>query len=824
MNDKFSEHLKSALETASKTAQSWQENLVTPNHLFYSLTKQKGSLAQELLNHNKVETQNFSSLRIEQKQTSAPQPNGLKFSEPSLRIIEKACVLALKFHHPYVGSEHLLAALLESPSNEITALLKTKQVKKEKLKKEVLNILRGTSRLPDMTVLLKELENEEKQFRAGQQSGVLNKFSQDLTEETFQKSVNPVIGREQELEMLIQILSRKDKNNPIILGDPGVGKTALVEGLAKKILQNKVPTILANKKILALDLALIVAGTNYRGEFEARLKAITEEIKSNQDIIIFIDEIHNLIGAGSTNGTLDAANILKPLLSRGEIRCIGATTLDEHKKHIESDAALARRFQPIMLNEPTASETIEILHGIKENYEVYHKVKYTDQAIEAAVNLSHQYLPEKFLPDKAIDLLDESAARVKMQHVQANPQILQSYKLKKQLEKTQQQKLDAVHQENFNLALKIKETETEIKEKIAALKNTEIKETEILPMVQAQDMALLINQKTNISLDELGSSVDEYARALKKQLAQKIVGQDKAIEQVVNIIKQHKLGLHDPDQPIASLLFAGPSGVGKTYFAQVLAEKYFHDPKALIRLDMSEFNDKMSLTKLIGAPAGYVGYKEGTKLADAVRRKPHNIILFDEIEKAHPEIINLIIQILDNGEITDANGKLVNFKNSIILCTTNLGADLWDKKKSEIGFGDNIGERSLDKLGMTKVSLQDLLAKNLSQEFLPRLDQTIVFNNFTLKNFQKMVKLNIEELNQRLNKKNIQLEFSNSAIIHLSKQAEALNQGARGIRKIIKQAVETQSFDKLGMTNASLQPGKTVVIDLDAQTNALIIS
>jgi len=736
------------------------------------------------------------------------QLNKITFAPETKQLLKRAATLALRFSHPYIGSEHLLAAILEQPGPNLIIFLKDQKINQNQLKQELLNLLRSTSRLPDITALFRQLEKEEKSIHLDQD--FLSRFSTNLTDEKLQKNINPVIGRTKELERLIQILARKDKNNPIILGDPGVGKTALVEGLAKKILQGKVPNILLNKKILCLDLALIIAGTNYRGEFEQRLKIILDEIQQNPNIIIFIDEIHNIIGAGSTSGTLDAANILKPLLAHGELRCIGATTLEEYKKYIEPDAALARRFQPIILEEPNIEQTIEILQGIKKNYEQYHQVIFSNEALVAAAELSHQYLPDKYLPDKAIDLIDEAAARAKMQYHQKNANLQQLTKLRSQLKNLQKSKKQAVYEEKFDLALMLKNQETQIKKQIKNLvKNTKI----ILPQVHAKDIAQLIHQKTNIPLAELGGSVEQYISSLKKQLEQKVIGQKQVIKQIANILKRHKLGLTSWEQPIASLMFVGPSGVGKTYLAQVLAETYFHTPKALIRLDMSEFSDKINITKLIGAPAGYVGYQEGNKLADAVRRRPHSLILFDEIEKAHQDIFPLLWQILDTGEITDASGRLVNFRNTIIILTCNLGAELWQNQQSEIGFFHLSSKQA--KQTQIQEKLTEQLKKHFSSNLFNRLDQTLFFQPLEHRHFKEIIKLNLADLNQRLKKRNIHLEITNQALDFLSQQIEQLGQGSRGIRKIIKQEIET-----LLLKTPMYQ--KNLVIDLNKSKNKLI--
>jgi ATP-dependent Clp protease ATP-binding subunit ClpC len=625
----------------------------------------------------------------------------------------------------------------------------------------------------------------------------LDFFAVNLTDEIIQKKIDPVIGREEEIARLIQILSRRTKNNPILLGEPGVGKTAIVEGLAKKILQGQVPDILINKKIFSLDLSLLIAGTIFRGDFENRMRQVIEEIKSNSQAILFIDEIHNIIGAGSTPGSLDAANILKPALSRGEIRCIGTTTPAEYKKYIEPDPALERRFQPIYVNEPTPEETIELLSDLANIYQRYHGVIITPQAIQAAVELSERYIQDKFLPDKAIDLIDEAASKIKVKRRRSK--IYFQIKAKeKELEKIKKIKLETVEKEDYQEALDYKEREMDILEELAVLEERQIQEEKVvLGEIGRAEIAEVLSEMTKIPLKDLVQEEKERLLNLEKILEKRIIGQDEAIKEVARCIRRAQVGLNNPFRPKGSFIFLGPSGVGKTELAKVMAEEIFGQREALIRIDMSEFSEPINISKLIGSPPGYVGYRESGKLTDPVKNHPYSLVLFDEIEKAHSEVLNLLLQILEDGSLTDATGRKIDFKNTIIVMTSNIGTSILNKQAS-IGFETRRLKEDLEaQYKETKEKVLRDLKNRFRLEFLNRVDKIIVFKPLNLKTLEKIVDLQMKDLEDRCREKGIKLKLLPGARKFIAKASFAPEVGARAIRQTIQDLVETPLAEAL---------------------------
>ncbi|MDZ4229934.1 MAG: ATP-dependent Clp protease ATP-binding subunit, partial [Candidatus Veblenbacteria bacterium] len=579
------------------------------------------------------------------------------------KLVERSVLTAWRLQHHYIGTEHLLYALVTSEEAEVKALWLKLGVNLRGLKQSVNSLLKSTSKFPDITEAFAPGDVRSEPEHDGA-TPALDFFCTDLTSQDVQTKVDPVIGREKEIQRLINILGRRTKNNPLLLGDPGVGKTAIVEGLAKRIMENKVPEFLQDKKIMALDLGLVVAGTMYRGEFEGRLKQILDELRAHPEIILFIDEVHTIVGTGAAPGSLDLANIIKPALAKGLVRCIGATTQEEYKKSIESDAALERRFQVVQVVEPTPEETAAVLKGIRSNYEKFHRVEITDEAIEAAISLSERYLPEKFLPDKAIDLIDEAASHVRTSQApqgKAKP----SRELEAKLKQLHEAKELAVTQENFPLANAYKEEEEKVRLELERLRQHETPAPATVGTITRADIAQVVAQMTGVALTELLAEERTKLVALEEKLSARVVGQEEAVAAVARAIRRGRLGLGNPQRPLGSFLFLGPSGVGKTELAKMVAQVVFEDPNALIRLDMSEFSEGFNISKLIGAPAGYVGYKDSNKLTDLVKRKPASVVLFDEVEKAHPDIFNLLLQVLDEGHLADAAGKQVNFKNTL---------------------------------------------------------------------------------------------------------------------------------------------------------------
>lgn len=787
MQDKFSKNLKDCLKSAYELSQTEKKNYVGLHHFILSLLNKTDFFLNDLLNQQDKKDQE----KIK-KILQAYKPKIIKNSpiDKNLeKLLIKATILAFKLRHLYVGLEHFLTVMLENLPKSLLPLLKIMPFKSKQLQAQISAVLRGNSRLPEF---VSQFSNTNESQTYDDASGflpinLLEHFATDLTNDKIQKDINPLIKRETEIERLIQILCRKDKNNPIILGDPGVGKTALVEGLAKKILNQEVPNILLNKKILALDIGSIVAGTMYRGDFENRLKAILEEVQNNQNIILFIDEIHNIVGAGSSSGSLDAANLLKPFLARGKLHCIGATTPEEYKKFIEKDPALERRFQPIILNEPTPKEALEILFGIKNNYEKFHQVRFSDAAITTAVEYSHRYISDKLLPDKAIDLIDEAAAKMKIKH---NDQPLKRkiFDLNNELNKLKNKKTQAVLDENFTLALKYKIEEKKIKKEILQLQNSLNSDNNFI-QIEPQHILDIVAQKTKIPLTELQADEINRLTTIAEKLKNEVIGQNSAIDAVINLLIRAKLGLHDENRPLASMFFLGPSGVGKTYLAKNLAQLLLPNKEAFIKLDMSEYSEKFNISKLIGAPAGYVGYRETSTLSDAVKRHPYSIVLFDEIEKAHPEVINLLLQILEEGELTDAVGKKINFKNTIIIMTSNLGLDI-SGPTGNIGFGGEEQKNSVERW-------QSELKKFFRSEFLNRFDEFIYFNNLEVPDLEKIINQQIKKLQLKLKNHGIKLSVSSKKISELAQAAEKIDHGARAVRKVIFENIENAIASQL---------------------------
>ena len=801
---KFSTHSKQALKNAFGLALSLGQKSVQPQHILYGLTKQKGSISAEILIRHRINSLKLKSI-ISKTNSSSQKINQLDLTTASKKILEKAVLIASINKHPYVGTEHLLAATLEINDEEINNFFTQNNIDFFSIKKQLEIAIGSVGKFSDLTGALEKFNDKNDEMFLKTQGSIsqpaaLDFFATNLTDTKIQKDIDPVVGRENEIDRLVQILSRRNKNNPILLGDPGVGKTAIVEGLAKKILLGQVPEFLADKKIYTLDLGAVVAGTSFRGEFENRVKQIISEIKKDPNIILFIDELHNIIGAGSATGSMDAANILKPALARGQIRCIGATTLEEYKKNIESDPALERRFQSIFVNQSSIDETIEILQGIKINYEIFHQVKITDDAITAAAKLSERYLPDRFLPDKAIDLIDEAAAAAKIKQ-SSDKQLIQIKELEKQLEKTRQTKEEKVKNEEFASALDYKTKEQEIIDQLNSLRQTRAtkNQKEDLVKITKQDIVKIIAKITNIPLADLILEEKAHLLNLEKTLAKKIIGQPQALQIVAESIRRSRTGIADSNRPIGSFIFLGPSGVGKTELAKVLAQSVFGSDSALVRIDMSEFAESFNVSKLIGAPAGYVGYKEGAKLTDMVKRRPYSVVLFDEIEKAHPQIFNLLLQILEDGFLTDATGKKINFKNTIIIMTSNIGSEKFNQQAA-LGFeAKSDKEKQIAQTNFEQIQNQVLkkLKQNFLPEFLNRIDKTIVFKPLEITDIAKIANLQFKKLKNRIAEQNIKIEIEPQVARAISKISYSPDVGARLVRKNIQEIIEGQIANKI---------------------------
>ncbi|MFA6304469.1 MAG: ATP-dependent Clp protease ATP-binding subunit [Patescibacteria group bacterium] len=800
--NKFTGHYKRVLTLAQDVAASLHHQTIEPLHLLYCLSNERGSLGASILYKNqltpdrvRVVLQILNNHQTRSQTTTKALP---ALSPTSQKVLERSVKLAFQHTHKYIGTEHLLYSLITVDDELLLNYLKDERINLSGLQNHLKTILQSTSKfgdlangsgeLPDDPALEKVLTENFNQ----KNDSALAAFAVDLTEESISANIDPVIGRESEIDRLIQILSRRTKNNPVLLGEPGTGKTAIVEGLAKRIVQGKVPDVLIGKRILNLDLGATLAGTMYRGEFEARLKDIITEVKNDPNIILFIDEVHSLIGAGSSAGSLDAANLLKPELARGNLRLIGATTLDEYKKHIESDPAFERRFQPIIINESSIEETKEILQGIKKNYETYHQVKISDEAIAAAVELSSRYLPDKFLPDKAIDLLDEAAAKIKVETTK-DGLIKVIKKLEEELRVLQKAKEKNIVEEKFDEALKFKRQEDDILIKLDDLKQLSLKEKKkILGTITRADIAAVLSRITKIPLNDLIVEEKQKLMHLEDKLKKFIIGQNGAIIELAESIRRTRAGLANPNKPIASFIFLGPSGVGKTETAKVLAREIFEDENALIRIDMSEFSEPFNISKLIGAPAGYVGYKEQGKLSDAVKRRPYSVVLFDEIEKAHPDVFNLLLSILEDGHLTDAVGKKINFKNTIIIMTSNIGLSEFNRLSS-LGFkadDKNEQEKLEEEYSLLEEKIQEGLKDTFRPEFLNRIDKVVIFKPLSPQAAVSIAKLQLADLAQRMSTQKFQLKVGSSVIKKLAEQGYSPAQGARGIRRLIQDLIE----------------------------------
>ncbi len=824
--NKFTTHLKNTLQHAAALALELRNRFINPEHLIYGLAEAKGGIAFEILSRAGLDLAHLkTSIRGRNDSVAAVQLSisDLRFSLPAKRALEKAVLVANQYEHKYVGTEHLLWGILEINDATVEKFMTEHNIKPPEAKQHLQLVLRSTSKFPDISGFFegqRESETPSTTKERGKNTA-LEFFATDLTNVAMQKKIDPVIGREREIERLIHILARRTKNNPALIGDPGVGKTAIVEGLAKKILKGEVPDALLNKRILTLDLAMVVAGTIYRGEFESRLKQIIDELKADPNTILFIDELHTIVGAGSASGSMDAANILKPALAKGQIRVIGATTLDEYKKHIEGDAALERRFQPILVAEPTPEETLTILKGIRQNYEKYHRVTIADEALAAAIDLSERYIQDKFLPDKAIDLVDEAASKAKVD-AKGTVQMKKIRLLEEELNTLRQKKQQAVTSEDFDHALTLKTQEAMLEDKLRKLHEREARSLpQSIATIGKSAIAEVIARITGIPITDVVKAERERLLNLETLLKASIIGQDEAIHAIADSIRRSRAGLSNPQRPIGSFIFLGPSGVGKTETAKEIALKVFGDDRALVRIDMSEFGESFNVSKLIGAPAGYVGYREGNKFTDAVKHRPYSVVLFDEIEKAHPDVFNILLQILEDGHITDATGKRVNFKNTIIVMTSNIGLQSFNQAAA-IGF-ESESKAEEQALNQQYEDVREKQTKELERgfrpEFLNRIDKVIVFRPLNLKAVEKIVDLQFADIAERLVAQNVKLELSAAARKLIARQGFSPEQGARAVRRVLQDSVESPLAEKLLI--GGIRPGSLVRVG--ARKNKIVL-
>jgi ATP-dependent Clp protease ATP-binding subunit ClpC len=697
----------------------------------------------------------------------------IPFTPRAKRVLELAIEEARLLGHNYVGTEHLLLGLIREGEGVAAQVLAELGVDRKRVREEVLKLLG-----PSTTVKARKTKKEKSD------TPNLDQFGRDLAQMAREDKLDPIIGREAEIERVIQVLSRRKKNNPILIGEPGVGKTAIAEGLAQRITENKIPEILKDRRICTLDLASVVAGTKYRGQFEERLKSIINEISGSDDVIIFIDEIHTIVGAGGAEGAIDASNMLKPALARGELQCIGATTLDEFRKHIEKDGALERRFQPILINPPTEEETVEIIFGLRDKYEAHHRVKISDQAVRAAVYFSQRYIHDRYLPDKAIDVIDEAGSRARLDVVTA-PSELQT--LEKDIDELCREKESAIQAQEFEKAASFRDREKELRKTLQDMRKTwnetkQVKET----TVSAEDIARVVSSMTGIPVSEVEAEESEKLLKLEDELRKRIVGQDEAIEVIAKAVRRNRAGLRDPRRPIGSFIFLGPTGVGKTELARALSITLFESDEALVRIDMSEYMEKFSVSRLIGAPPGYVGYDEGGQLTEKVRRKPYSVILLDEIEKAHPDVFNILLQVMDDGALTDNYGRRIDFRNTVLIMTSNVGTGEAKGGKS-LGFTQETKESSFKNL---KNKLMDLVKKSFNPEFLNRLDETIVFHPLGKEEMQSIVDIMLEDFIARLKAFDLQIAFNKESREFLMEKGFDPELGARPLRRAIQRYLE----------------------------------
>lgn len=806
-NHKFTNNLKQVLRKAATEAHQEGDNRITTGHLLSALFKQQGSLAAKVLNYEKFKKiQSRLSANRQEKSKVNPEilraaPRVLEgnndfslkdftFSKTAREAIAKAVALSYKGRHYFTGTEHLLAALLEIKKGRAYFLLKKNNFNLDDLERHLAMLLDNASKFSQ---IIRPFEKRKKRIEKQGGDSFLDYFSVDLNEKARQGAIDPVIGRTREIQRIINILGRRTKNNPVLVGEAGVGKTAIAEGLAYKIVQGKVPPLLKNKRVVLLDLASLVAGTMFRGEFESRLKRIMEQLEADPNIILFIDELHTVIGSGAASGSLDTANILKPALARGRVRCIGATTLSEYQKYIEKDPALERRFQPVIIHEPNIKETIKILQGIKKNYEKYHQVEISDKAVETAVKLSVRYIADRLLPDKAIDLIDEAASREKIKSKEPRS-LSRLHKLKDEFRKIEQEKQKMVAQENYARASILKDKEGKFLSQIERLEK-KVQKSPLKPKgkITAEEIKKIVSEMTGIPCEDLQYGEKTKLLGLEKSLTSKVIGQEEAIKSIAQCIRRFKAGLGNPNRPLGSFIFLGPSGVGKTYLAQILAEEIFGSSKNLVRIDMSEFHETFNISRLVGAPAGYVGYEEGGRLTEKIRHQPYSVVLLDEIEKAHPDVLNILLQILEDGTLTDAQGRLVNFKNTIVIMTSNIGSRELAQMR-DWGFSEPKKSPSEASLEVKYQDLKKEILKEIEEkfrpEFLNRVDKIIILRSLGLKELTQIAKLIISELTQRLAGQNISLTLEPQAARFLAQKAFDPFRGARPLRRLVSEWVE----------------------------------
>ncbi|MEG1656517.1 MAG: ATP-dependent Clp protease ATP-binding subunit [Christensenellaceae bacterium] len=788
---RFTTGAQEAVNQAAQVARNMGEGHVGTEHLLLGLVLEGGTAAQILAKQGiekGAATEYINSISVD---SGYANTQVMGYTPRTKKIIEMSVSFARQLGQNFIGTEHILLAIINERESMGFRMLYDLNADMNAMQQEILAVASGAQ------------QSNEEQGKSKSTTPKLDQFGRDLTLAAKQNELDPVIGRTEEINRIIQILSRRTKNNPVLIGEPGVGKSAIAEGLAQRVIEGNVPDMLKNKRVVMLDLAGMLAGAKFRGEFEERLKDALDELQKDGNVILFIDELHTLIGAGAAEGAMDAANILKPMLARGEIQVIGATTIDEYRKHIEKDAALERRFQPVNVGEPTPQEALLILKGLRDRYEAHHKVTITDEAIKAAVDLSTRYIMDRYLPDKAIDLIDEAASKVRISMFTSPPDLRE---LEDKLERISSEKDSAIAHEKFEEAAKLRDEEADIKRDIEHCteewRKAVAKEKGI---VTEEDIAQIISSWTHVPLSKLTEDESKRLLGLESMLHERVIGQDEAVTAVSKAIRRARAGLKDPARPIGSFIFLGPTGVGKTELTKALAAAMFGDENAMIRFDMSEYMEKHAISKLIGSPPGYVGYDEGGQLTQAVRTKPYSVILLDEIEKAHPDVFNILLQVLEDGRLTDSHGRTVDFKNTIIIMTSNVGA--YDMNSKKIGFGNNDDEKDLGKLkeyDEMKEKMMEALKQTFRPEFINRIDDIIVFHKLNEKDTEKIAELMLESVSKRLKDRDIDLTFTKDAAKLMSKDGMSDQYGARPLRRMIQQTVEDKLSEEILSGNINI--------------------
>ena len=826
MFERFTEKAIKVIMLAQEEARRLGHNFVGTEQILLGLIGEGTGVAAKVLKSLGV---NLKDSRIEVEKIigrgSGFVAVEIPFTPRAKRVLELSLEEARQLGHNYIGTEHLLLGLIREGEGVAARVLENLSIDLTKVRTQVIRMLGETA----------EVGSGANSTKGNLKTATLDEFGTNLTKLASESKLDPVVGRYAEIDRVVQILGRRTKNNPVLIGEPGVGKTAIAEGLAQRIQLGDIPDILEDKRVLTLDIGLLVAGTKYRGEFEERLKKIMEEIKSAGNVILVIDEVHTLIGAGAAEGAIDAANILKPALARGELQCIGATTLDEYRKHIERDAALERRFQPVMVGEPSIEDTIEILKGLRERYEQHHRLKITDDALEAAAHLGDRYISDRFLPDKAIDLIDEAGSRVRLINSKLPPEAKQ---IDKELRQIQKQKEESVRDQNFDQAGQLREKEIELSAKIkevlenkkeSTTEDESINDTNPLnndskllqnPMVSEEDVAHIVASWTGVPVQKLTETESVKLLNMEETLHQRLIGQDEAVKAVSRAIRRARVGLKNPNRPIASFIFSGPTGVGKTELTKSLASYFFGSEEAMIRLDMSEFMERHTVSKLIGSPPGYVGFNEGGQLTEAVRRRPYTVVLFDEVEKAHPDVFNLLLQLLEDGRLTDSKGRTVDFKNTLLIMTSNIGSKVIEKGGGGLGFefsGDSVEDSQYNRI---KSLVNEELKQYFRPEFLNRLDEIIVFRQLSKNEVKEIAEIMLQEVFARLQDKGIKLDVTDAFKDRLVEEGYNPSYGARPLRRAVMRLLEDSLAEEV--LSGRIKDGDKALVDIDDNKKVII--